>query len=95
MIENVNEDNLEEVLLLFETERKSGGGPTAKHEYFDAERTLVIFYEDSKTAFTVLKRKEAIVYEDKVYVPKKVPMNKLDLLRKKGKFNLRFCKMYA
>jgi hypothetical protein len=56
MIENVSgdQDKIETIILLFENEKKSGGGSIIKHTFYDDQNILVIYFEDRKTVESVL-----------------------------------------
>ena len=54
LIENVEEDDVEAIKLIFENEKKTGGGPVRKFKYNKENGNLVIYYEDKNVAQRVL-----------------------------------------
>jgi hypothetical protein len=54
IIFDVDEKRIDEILMLFENEKKTGGGPILKTKYDDYEKSLLIFYEEFETAKRVI-----------------------------------------
>lgn len=68
-IEGVNESLVAAILLLFEDEKKSGGGEIEKHEYDNESNVLTIYYENQEIAKRVLDH-SGVNYKNTVYKAK-------------------------
>jgi hypothetical protein len=88
-LENVEENLVEYLLLLYESQAKSGGGAIDKHVYNPTSKLLAIYYQDRKTAKRVINF-GSVTFRQKVYKAKyhiaemTKAMNKLCLSKEKG-----------
>lgn len=72
MIENVIEEDLETIEIVFSNHR-NGGGPISRRQITD-NQSLILFFEKQNTASSVLGRNEGIVnHNGRTYSAKKVP----------------------
>jgi hypothetical protein len=70
LIENVNENEVEFILLLYKNERKTSGGAIKEHKYDRTNKKLIIHYESLIVAEKVLK-KGITDHNNKIYKAKK------------------------
>jgi hypothetical protein len=69
LLKNVEtEEEVDILMLLFESEPKTGGGKIEKHEYNASSKQLVLFYQESFVAERVLNF-GPIKFKTKTYIP--------------------------
>ena len=72
IIKNVEEDNIDEVLMLFENEKRSGGGPIERHEYDKSRNCLVLYFENPEIVKRVIKFGPVILKSKKYVAENKI-----------------------
>ena len=64
------------VVLLFETEQKTGGGLIEKHEYDESSKQLVLYFKEPSVAERVLNF-GSVFFKEKTYNPMKYELKGL------------------